>query len=127
MTIELDIPGLKERSISEEHVREMLVVHLYREGIVSSLHACELLRKRRREFEELLERYGIAPMPDTDEDIENELSQGSPKKGKWARVAEEFEAEGNLDGEAGEIMKDAVRDVRDNFSFRDIPFKQKEE
>ena len=75
MIIGLDIPGLKEKGISEEHVREMLAVHLYREGIVSSLHACGLLRKRRREFEELLERYGIAPIPDTDKDIKNELNQ----------------------------------------------------
>jgi predicted DNA-binding antitoxin AbrB/MazE fold protein len=39
-----------------------------------------------------------------------------PRKGKWARVAEEISSQGNLTGKSEEINR-IVREFRDNFSF----------
>ncbi len=42
-------------------------------------------------------------------------------KGKWAQVAERLGKENLLGGEAGEALRKASREFRDNFRFREPP------
>ncbi len=79
--MKLDIPidddALKEKGIPADgrYFAEMIVSNLYHLGVLSSKEACDALHTNRRQFEELLPKFDLAIMPDTAEDIENEINQ----------------------------------------------------
>lgn len=75
MKITIDLPDTALPAEKDpQFYKEALVAALYNAGKVSSKEACEILNLSRREFEELLPRFGSSIMPDDDETIAAELN-----------------------------------------------------
>jgi len=70
----LGLSGLTRTSL-ENLAREALVVRLYQVGQISSGRAADILRTSRREFLDLLGRYGVSVF-DEDADLETESRLG---------------------------------------------------
>ena len=74
MEITLNLPpSAASKHPDDQYYREALVAMLYQTGDLSSKQACEVLGLARREFEEMLSRFGVTTMPDDDESIAYEL------------------------------------------------------
>jgi predicted HTH domain antitoxin len=75
MELTLELPDIKPLSdINNKYVKEMLVANLYHIGRLSEKEAREILGKSRREFEELLPKFGFSILGDTQENIAFEFN-----------------------------------------------------
>ena len=75
MTVALELPdsGALAR-LDRDYLKEALVATLYNLGKLSEKEACEILGKSRRQFEDLLPKYGFSVLGDSEEDIATELN-----------------------------------------------------
>ena len=75
MRISVDIPDtFASKKANDRYFKEALVAVLYQIGDISSKEACEVLGVVRREFEEMLPRFGVSILSDDDENLAIELS-----------------------------------------------------
>ena len=75
MRIAVDLPDtVATDKASQQYFKEALVAILYQTGDLSGKEGCEVLDISRREFEEMLPRFGVSTMPDDDQNIAIELS-----------------------------------------------------
>ena len=73
MKITIDLPDSENISkIDPLYLKEALAATLYHHGDISEKEACAILGKNRREFEEILPRFGFSVLSDTQENIEVE-------------------------------------------------------
>ncbi|MBI4384240.1 MAG: UPF0175 family protein [Nitrospinae bacterium] len=73
MKITIDLPDTENLSkIGPSYLKEALTATLYHHGDISEKEACLILEKNRREFEELLPRFGFSVLSDNQENIEVE-------------------------------------------------------
>lgn len=70
----LDLTGLTREQF-ERLAQESVMIRLYTLGVISTGKAAEMLGISRREFLELLGRYGVSEFED-DIDLETELQRG---------------------------------------------------
>ncbi len=63
-----DIPGVEPR-----YLKEALIATLYHTGKLSEKQACQILGMTRRAFEEMLPRFGLSLLVDTQENLDIEL------------------------------------------------------
>jgi predicted HTH domain antitoxin len=74
MELTLELPDIKPLSdVNDKYLKEMLVANLYHIGRLSEKEAREILGKTRREFEELLPKFGFSILGDTQDNIAFEL------------------------------------------------------
>ncbi|OGC01348.1 hypothetical protein A2V82_07360 [candidate division KSB1 bacterium RBG_16_48_16] len=74
MELILELPDIKPLAdINGKDLRESLVANLYHIGRLSEKEAREILGKTRREFEEILPRFGFSILDDSQENISIEL------------------------------------------------------
>lgn len=74
MKLTIDLPNVvAEKPLSPDYLQQALVATLYHTGHLSEREACEALGMTRREFEELLPRFGFSILTDTDDYISHEL------------------------------------------------------
>lgn len=74
MKVSIDVPdSVALAELDQEYLKEALVAILYQVGKLSEKEACLALGKGRREFEELLPRFGFSILSDTQENIDVEL------------------------------------------------------
>ncbi len=74
MELTLELPDIESLSdVNGKYLKEMLVANLYHIGRLSEREAREILSKTRREFEELLPKFGFSVLGDTQENIAIEL------------------------------------------------------
>ena len=86
MTITLELLDRLAGDVDERYLTEALVAVLYHNGKLSSKEGCDVLGIARREFEEMLPRYGIPMMRDTPKNIQAELEAGGhfdSSESKW--------------------------------------------
>lgn len=75
MTLSIELPDIKPlKGIDDQYLRELLVVSLYNVGKISAKEAGQILSLNRREFEELLPRFGFSILNDSEDNIEIELN-----------------------------------------------------
>lgn len=75
MEISINLPNIESLSgVDKRYLKEMLVANLYHLGKLSEKEAREILGKSRREFEELLPKYGFSVLGDSEENIAIELN-----------------------------------------------------
>lgn len=75
MTLSIDLPDIKPlKGVDDRYLRELLVASLYNVGKISAKEAGQILSINRREFEELLPRFGFSILNDSEENIEIELN-----------------------------------------------------
>lgn len=75
-------------------------------------------------FPEKIRKLNISPKTSIRVIIEDEeITQDSSKtkKSRWAEIAEQISKESPLDEKAGEALRKASREFRDNFRFREPP------
>lgn len=60
MQVTLEVPD--EIGLDELEARQVLVAALYGQGRLSEKEACDVLNTSRREFQDLLEKYGVPYM-----------------------------------------------------------------
>ncbi len=74
MTLTIELPDIEPLNrLKTTTLREGLIALLYSTGLLSSFEACQILQLDRREFEELLPRFGLSILADTPENIAIEL------------------------------------------------------
>ncbi|MFQ5639482.1 MAG: UPF0175 family protein [bacterium] len=75
MEVSINLPDIKSLSgVDNLYVREMLIANLYHIGKLSEKEAREILGKTRREFEEVLPKFGFSILGDSQENIAIELN-----------------------------------------------------
>ena len=75
MELTLELPDIQPLSdVNGKYLKEMLVANLYHIGRLSEREAREILGKTRREFEELLPKFGFSILGDTQDNIVFELN-----------------------------------------------------
>lgn len=75
MKIAVDLPDtVVSARANQQYFKEALVAMLDQTGDLSSREGCEALGMARREFEDMLARFGVSIMPDDDETIAAELN-----------------------------------------------------
>ena len=74
MKISIDFPDRLRNQIDERSAREAMVASLYASGRISGRDAREVLGMTRRAFEEMLPKYNVSILLDTDENIQTELN-----------------------------------------------------
>lgn len=75
MELLLELPDIKPLAdVTGKYLKEMLMANLYHLGRLSEKEAREILGKTRREFEELLPKFGLSVLSDTPENIAVELN-----------------------------------------------------
>lgn len=72
MKVTIDLPD-RFGDIDETYAREALVATLYGNGRVSGREAREILGMNRREFEDMLPRYGFSILVDNETNARTEL------------------------------------------------------
>lgn len=73
MKVTIDLPDRFGLDVDETYAREALVATLYSNGKLSGREAREILGMSRREFEEMLPRYGFSVLVDSEQNIQTEL------------------------------------------------------
>ena len=73
MRLTIDLPDRANLDIDKRYAMEALVATLYSNGKVSGHEAREILGLSRRDFEEMLPRYGFSVLVDSQENIDTEL------------------------------------------------------
>jgi hypothetical protein len=75
MELTLELPDIQPLSdVNGKYLKEMLVANLYHIGRLSEREAREILGKTRREFEELLPKFGFSILGDSQDNIAIELN-----------------------------------------------------
>lgn len=75
MRLSIELPDIKPLSdMNDNYLKEMLISTLYNIGKISAKEASNILGKTRREFEELLPKFGFSILNDSQENIEIELN-----------------------------------------------------
>lgn len=75
MELTLELPNIKPLSdVNGTYLKELLITNLYHLGKLSEKEAREILGKTRREFEELLPKFGFSILGDSEENIAIELN-----------------------------------------------------
>ena len=75
MKISIDIPdSIAAAKADQRYFQEAFVAMLYKTGDLSSKEACEILAVSRRQFEEMLPRFGVSILPDDRESVAIELN-----------------------------------------------------
>ena len=75
MEISINLPDIKSLSgVDNVYMKEMLIANLYHIGKLSEKEARKILRKSRREFEEVLPRFGFSILGDSQKNIAIELN-----------------------------------------------------
>ncbi|MGH7491600.1 MAG: UPF0175 family protein [bacterium] len=75
MELLIELPDVKPLSnLNGTFLKEMLIANLYHLGKLSEKEAREILGKTRREFEEILPKYGFSILDDSQENITIELN-----------------------------------------------------
>jgi len=75
MRLSIELPDIKPLSdMNDKFLKELLISTLYNVGKISANEAAKILGKTRREFEELLPRFGFSILNDSQENIEIELN-----------------------------------------------------
>jgi len=72
MKVTIDLPD-RLGDIDEMYAREALVATLYSNGKLSGREARKMLGMSRREFEDMLPRYGFSVLVDNEENVQTEL------------------------------------------------------
>jgi len=72
MKVTIDLPD-RFGDIDETYAREALVATLYSNGKLSGREAREILEMSRREFEDMLPRYGFSILVDNEANVQTEL------------------------------------------------------
>ncbi|NER94024.1 MAG: hypothetical protein F6J86_09320 [Symploca sp. SIO1B1] len=72
MKVSLELPDIVD--IDQRYLMEALVAMLYFRGKLSGNQACQTLNINRRDFEEMLPRYGLSILVDSQENLNIELS-----------------------------------------------------
>lgn len=74
MTVAIELPDVPEVSrLGPRYLQEALVAILYNSGKLSEKEACTILGQNRRQFEDLLPKFGFSILSDSDDDIAIEL------------------------------------------------------
>ncbi len=74
MEFSINLPNIKPLSdMNHRYLREMLISNLYHIGKLSEKEAREILGQSRREFEELLPKFGFSILGDSEDNIAREL------------------------------------------------------
>lgn len=74
MKVSIDVPdSVALAELDQEYLKEAFVAILYHLGKLSEKEACLALGKGRREFEEMLPRFGFSILSDAQENIDIEL------------------------------------------------------
>jgi predicted HTH domain antitoxin len=74
MRVTIDLPDRLDLDVDEAYAREALVATLYSTGKLTGREAREILGMSRREFENMLPRYGASILVDSDTNVETETS-----------------------------------------------------
>jgi len=74
MKVTIDLPDRLDLDVDEAYAREALVATLYSTGKLTGREAREILGMSRREFENMLPRYGASILVDSDTNVETETS-----------------------------------------------------
>ena len=75
MKISIELPDTEPFStIGQTYLQELLAASLYHVGKLSEKEACIMIGKTRREFEEILPKFGFSVLSDTKENIDIELN-----------------------------------------------------
>ena len=75
MELVLELPDIKPLShLNGAYLKEMLMANLYHLGMLSEKEAREMLGMSRREFEEILPKFGFSILSDSQENIAIELN-----------------------------------------------------
>jgi predicted HTH domain antitoxin len=72
MKVTIELPD-RFGGIDETYAREAFVATLYSNGKLSGREAREILGMSRREFEDMLPRYGFSILVDNEENVQAEL------------------------------------------------------
>ena len=72
MKVTIDLPD-RFGNIDETYAREALVATLYGNSKLSGREAREILEMNRREFEDMLPRYGFSILVDNEANVQTEL------------------------------------------------------
>ena len=72
MRVTIDLPDRLDLDVDEAYAREALVATLYSTGKLTGREAREILGMSRREFENMLPRYGASILVDSDTSVETE-------------------------------------------------------
>lgn len=74
MKIAFDLPEIAAlEDLDQVYLKEALVATLYYVGKLSEKEACDALGVSRREFENILPRFGFSILADTAQEIDREL------------------------------------------------------
>ncbi len=75
MQISINLPDTKNLSeVDQGYLIEALAATLYHIGKISEQEACEITGKTRRDFEEILPKFGFSILADTQENMKIELN-----------------------------------------------------
>ena len=74
MKVTIDLPDRPDLGVDETYAREALVATLYSTGKLTGREARKILGTSRREFEEMLPRYGFSILVDSETNVETETS-----------------------------------------------------
>jgi hypothetical protein len=75
MVLSIELPDIFTISeLNDAYLKEALVATLYHVGKLSEKESCVALGKTRREFEELLPKFGFSILGDSQESINIELN-----------------------------------------------------
>ncbi|NEP57627.1 MAG: hypothetical protein F6K31_11485 [Symploca sp. SIO2G7] len=72
MKVSLELPDIVD--IDQRYLMEALVAMLYFRGKLSEHQACQTLNINRRDFEEMLPRYGLSILVDSQKNLDIELT-----------------------------------------------------
>jgi len=72
MKVTINLPD-RFGDIDEAYAREALVATLYSNGKLSGREARQILGMSRRDFEDMLPRYGFSVLVDSEENVQTEL------------------------------------------------------
>ena len=75
MRLSIELPDIKPLSdMNDKFFKELIVATLYNIGKISAREAAKILGITRRQFEELLPKFGFSILNDSQENIEIELN-----------------------------------------------------
>ncbi len=75
MELTVALPDIKPLAdVNDNYLREMLIANLYHIGKLSEKEARDVLGKSRREFEELLPKFGFSILGDSPSNLVHEVN-----------------------------------------------------
>jgi broad-specificity NMP kinase len=120
--MQISLPDIKRLvEIDPSYLKEALAAILYHAGKISENEACDITGTTRREFEEILPKFGFSVLSDEKEqiDIETEVTtiQKDKELSKWALIAEKRHQNSPLNGHSEDLIK-FVKEFREDFVFK---------